>query len=213
MISHIDGILKKKNPDEPSVEVDVNGIWYEIGLPVFVWRTFEGIELGAEISLETFYYVAERQPIPKLVGFRREVERDFFKKFIDVPRVGPSTATRALIYSVSTIAWWIENSDIASIKRLPGIGGRTAETIVAQLKGKVYAEAILEDEHFDSPEPTAPPPTLDDVQTEVVDGLVQLGWQRREASRVVEEIVRNQALESAEDIIRAVFALRSQELA
>jgi Holliday junction DNA helicase RuvA len=212
VISHIDGVLKKKNSDVPSIEVDVNGIWYEIDLPVFVWRAFEGIDLGTEVSLETFYYVAERQPIPKLVGFQREVERDFFKKFIEVPRVGPSTATKALIYSVSTIAWWIENGDVASIKRLPGVGGRTAETIVAQLKGKVYAEAILEDEHFDSPEPKAPPPTLDAIQVEVVDGLVQLGWQRREAGRVVEEIVRNQALQSAEDIIRAVFALRSSEL-
>jgi Holliday junction DNA helicase RuvA subunit len=213
MISHIEGVLKKKNSEEPSIEVDVNGIWYEIDLPVFVWRTFEGVEVGESVSLETFYYVAERQPIPKLVGFRREVERDFFKKFIEVPRVGPTTATKALVYSVSTIAWWIENGDVASIKRLPGIASRMADTIVAQLKGKVYAEAILEDEHFDSPEPKAPPPTLDAVQTEVVEGLVQLGWQRREASRVVEEIVRNQALESAEEIIRAVFALRSSELA
>ena len=58
MISHIDGVLKKKNEEDLSVEVAVGGIWYEITLPAFVWRAFEDTELGTEISLETFYYVA-----------------------------------------------------------------------------------------------------------------------------------------------------------
>ena len=64
MISHIDGVLRKKNEDELSIEVDVGGIWYEINLPAFVWRSFEDVELGTDVSLEVFHYVMERQPTP-----------------------------------------------------------------------------------------------------------------------------------------------------
>ncbi len=152
MISHIDGVLRKKNEDALSIEVDVGGIWYEINLPAFVWRSFEEVELGTDVSLETFHYVMERQPTPRLVGFSREIERDFFKKFIEVPKVGPSLATQAMIFSVSTIAAWIEQGDTEALKRLPKIGTRTAETIVAQLKGKVYNEAMLQDEGFSAAE-------------------------------------------------------------
>lgn len=213
MISHIHGTLKKKNPgDQPSIEVDVGGIWYEIDLPVFVWRGFEDQELDTEVDLETFYYVSERQPTPRIVGFTREIERDFFKKFIEVPKVGPSMATKALIFSVSTVAAWIENEDKASLKSLPGIGTRTADTIIAQLKGKVYEEAILQDEQFDSDAPKPEAPTLDGVKVQVVEGLARLGFQRAEAGRLVDQIIKEQALDDPEEIIRAVFAMRSKEL-
>lgn len=213
MISHIDGILRKKNEDEPSIEVDVGGIWYEIDLPVFVWRSFEDVELGSDVSLETYHYVLERQPTPKLVGFTREIERDFFKKFIEVPKVGPTVATQAMIFSVSTIAAWIEAGDTAAIKRLPKIGQRTAETIVAQLKGKVYNEAMLRDEGFASEEKEEPA-TLSEMQQLAVEGLVRLGYKQAEASSWVEAVSTNGdgGPQDAEEIIRAVFAQRSEEI-
>lgn len=213
MISHIDGVLRKKNEDELSIEVDVGGIWYEINLPAFVWRSFEETELGTDVSLETYHYVLERQPTPKLVGFTREIERDFFKKFIEVPKVGPTVATQAMIFSVSTIAAWIEAGDTAAIKRLPKIGTRTAETIVAQLKGKVYNEAMLRDEGFAAPDKDEPV-SLSEMQQLAVEGLVRLGYKQNEASSWVEAVATNGDGEpqDAEDIIRAVFARRSEEI-
>src|SRR5205823_10811058 len=95
----------------------------------------------------------QNAPIPRLIGFQRVVERKFFEKLITVPNVGPTTATRALAFSVSAIARWIEAGDTAALGRLPGIGKRSAETIVAQLRGKVTEEALLADEGFDRPEP------------------------------------------------------------
>lgn len=213
MISHIDGVLRKKNEEELSIEVDVGGIWYEINLPAFVWRGFEDTELGSDVSLETYHYVLERSPTPKLVGFRREIERDFFKKFIEVPKVGPSMATQAMIFSVSTIAAWIEQGDTAALKRLPKIGTRTAETIVAQLKGKVYNEAMLQDEGFaaESSEESA---SLSEMQQLAVAGLVRLGYKQAEASSWVEAVSSNGdgGPQDAEEIIRAVFAQRSEEI-
>jgi holliday junction DNA helicase RuvA len=174
---------------------------------MFVWRAFEDVPLGEEVEFETFYYVAERQPIPKLVGFKRDMERDFFRKLMTVPKVGPTKALKALVYSVSVIANWIESGNAASLAHLPGVGKRTADTIIASLKGKVYLEALLRDEAYvDVPEgEDVGPISLDDVTSDAMEGLVNLGYGRGEAARLVEEIVKDQALRSVEEVIMAVF--------
>jgi len=205
MISHLHGILRKKNDEEMSVEVEVNGVCYEVFLPMFVWRAFEDAELEQEIEMDTFYYAAERQPIPKLIGFKRPVEREFFARFIEVPDVGATRALKALVFSVSTIACWIEEGDIASLRRLPGIGARTAETIVARLRGKVTPFALLRDEGFAEMPEAAPTLTSEQVRRDAVAGMMGLGFSQREASTLVEEITREQALASVEEVIRAVF--------
>ena len=204
MISHLHGILRKKNDEEMSLEVEVNGVCYEVFLPMFVWRAFEDAELDKEIELDTFYYAAERQPIPKLIGFKRPAEREFFKKFIDVPDVGPTKALRALVFSVSAMARWIEEGDVASLGRLPGIGGRTAGKIVAELRGKVTSFALLRDEGFQEM-PEAAELASEEVRRDAVAGMVGLGFSQREASSLVEEITREQALGSVEEVVRAVF--------
>jgi Holliday junction DNA helicase RuvA len=204
MISHLHGILRKKNDQEMSLEVEVNGVWYEVFLPMFVWRAFEDAELDEEIELDTFYYVAERQPIPKLIGFKRPAEREFFKKFIEVPDLGPTKALRALVFSVSAMARWIEEGDVASLGKLPGIGGRTAGKIVAELRGKVTSFALLRDEGF-AEMPEAADLASEEVKREAVAGMVGLGFSQREASSLVEEITREQALGSVEEVVRAVF--------
>jgi len=205
MISHLHGILRKKNDEEMSVEVEVNGVCYEVFLPMFVWRAFEDAELEQDIELDTFYYAAERQPIPKLIGFKRPVEREFFARFIEVPDVGATRALKALVFSVSTIACWIEEGDVASLRRLPGIGARTAETIVARLRGKVTGFALLRDEGFAEMPEAAAALTSEQVRRDAVAGMVGLGFSQREASTLVEEITREQALASVEEVIRAVF--------
>jgi len=213
MISHLHGILRSKNADEMTVEVEVGGVSYEVFLPMFVWRAIEEVEPGGPIELETLYYAAERQPTPKLIGFMRPVERKFFRKFMDVDGVGAVKALKALVFSVSTIARWIEAGDTASLGRLPGIGGRTADKVVAHLKGKVVEEALLRDEGFEQPPPGEEEPTPDEVRREAIAGLVSLGFGRGEAARLVEEIVKDQApstgsgkaLRSVEEVIMAVF--------
>jgi Holliday junction DNA helicase RuvA len=205
MISHLHGILRKKNEEEMSVEVEVNGVWYEVFLPMFVWRAFEDAELGEEIELDTFYYATERQPIPMLIGFKRPVERDFFRQLIKVPDVGPPRALKALVFSVSTIARWIVDGDATSLTRLPGIGSVTAETIVARLRRKVVQFALLRDEGFAEMPEAAAALTSEQVRRDAVAGMVGLGFSQREASALVEDITREQALGSVEEVIRAVF--------
>jgi len=204
MITHLHGTLARKNELTSSVEVDVNGVWYEVELPAFVWRSLEDEAVGAELHLETFYFVTANQPTPRLIGFQRGIEREFFKKLISVPNVGPTTATKALAFSVSTIARWVEQGDTAALGKLPGIGRRSADTIVAQLRGKVTEEALLADEGFDSvPVPKKPQPS--EVTRDTVDALVGLGYSRAEADRLVQQVEESDAPKTVEEAIRAVF--------
>lgn len=212
MISHLTGALTKRQQARQSVEITIGGVGYEVLLPTFVWRSLEETPLGAEVSFEIYYHVPERQPTPLLVGFTRDVERDFFRKLVEVPDVGPTKAIRALAYSVSTIATWIEQGDERSLRSLPGVGERLAKTIVAHLKGKVVEEALLQDEHFASPAAREGPASLSEVQRLAVAGLVRLGYKEAEASRWVEQVSENGAPAEPEEIIRAVFSLRSAEL-
>ncbi|MPZ50740.1 MAG: hypothetical protein GEU75_15815 [Dehalococcoidia bacterium] len=204
MISHLRGRLARKNEPASSVEVDVDGVWYEVELPAFVWRALEEREIGEEVELETFYFLTQNAPIPRLIGFLRGVEKEFFRKLVTVPNVGPTTATKALVFSVSTIAGWIETGDTAALGRLPGVGKRTAETMVAQLRGKVVEEALLADEGFDKPE--APrEPVSSEVTRDTVDALVALGYTRSEAERLMQQVEADVQPSTVEEAIRAVF--------
>ena len=212
MISHLTGAISKKHEGRQAIEITIHGVGYEVQLPTFVWRALEETPLGGEVSLEIYYHVPERQPTPMLVGFQRDIERDFFRKLVEVPDLGPTKAMRALVYSVSTIATWIEQADERSLKSLPGIGERLAKTMVAHLKGKVVQEALLQDEHFAGPKPKGGPPSMSEVQQLAVAGLVRLGYKEAEASRWVEQVSKDGEPVEPEELIRAVFAQRSQEI-
>lgn len=203
MISHLSGKLARKNEAESTVEIDVNGVWYEVELPAVVWHSLADREPGDELSLETYYFVTANAPIPRLIGFLTETERDFFKKLVSVPNVGPTTATKALVFGVATIAGWIEAGDTTSLSRLPSIGRRTAETIVAQLRGKVADVALLADGL--APPPAPPSPAESVFRADAVDALVGLGYSRSEADRLVQEVESNEEIASLEDVIRAAL--------
>ena len=204
MISHLHGELARKNEVSSSVDLNVGGVWYEVELPAFVWRALEDIAPGEQVDLEIFYFVSANAPTPRLIGFQREVEREFFKKLITVPSVGPTSATKALVFSVSAIAGWIEAGDTAALTRLPAIGKRTAETIVAQLRGKVTEEALLADEGFDKPE-SPRPAGPSDIARDTIETLTALGYGRPEAERLVQQVEVGAELESVEEALRAVF--------
>ncbi|MBI4299526.1 MAG: Holliday junction DNA helicase RuvA, partial [Chloroflexi bacterium] len=153
MIAHLSGVLLRKSQDEQRVIVDVGGLGYEVLLPAFVMRALEDKREGEPIDLEIYYHVSERQPRPTLIGFSRPHERAFFEKLIQVEDIGPIKAARALTLSISTIARAIEDDDVRTLRRLDGIGERTAHKIVATLRGRVAAEALLRDEGFVSAAP------------------------------------------------------------
>lgn len=187
--------------------VDVQGIGYDVFLPQFVMRTVDERPEGEPIEFDIYYHVTDRQLRPTLIGFNNETERRFFEKFITVEDIGPQKAARALIMSVSTIAEAIETEDIALLRKLPGIGERTAKKMVATLRGKVVEEALLRDEGFRAVSPAAEPAgPVSQLREDGIDILVNLGYRRSEAmTKVDAALKRNPELATPEDLIREVY--------
>jgi Holliday junction DNA helicase RuvA len=155
--------------------------------------------------MEVYFHASERQPRPVLVGFRKEFERAFFEKFLQVEDVGVSKAARSLVFSVSTIARAIEDGDTALLAQMPGIGRRTADKMVATLRGKVAEWALLKDEGY-STVPVASVQT--DVLEEVVTVLVNLGHRRADARQKVELAAKSiSSAKDPQELLREVFRL------
>ena len=178
----------------PLVEVDVEGVRYEVLVPLVLWPELQQIagENGLDeaalpgIGLHIFYHATANQPVPVLVGFLRRAERDFFRKFTTVEGIGPSKAAKAMNVSVSTIARAIEQEDRATLTRLPGIGARGADKIIATLRGKVVAEAALQDGGVEKPV-DAQRMAQSRVVVDAIEAIAALGFARSEAKRWVEE--------------------------
>lgn len=208
MIAYLAGTLKRLSREGLRAIVEVeSGVGYEVLLPFFVKRALEdeGRE-GQRVELEVYYYVTDRQPRPLLIGFLREHEKTFFEQLVAVEDVGPSRAAGALIFSVSTVARAIEDGDIALLRRMPGIGERTANKIVATLRGKMAEWALLQDEGYDSV-PRAP---KQDDRRELVDdvteALVGLGYRRTEAKLKVEAALEAKpGVTDEQELLREVF--------
>ena len=204
MISHVKGTIKSINQENSRVVVDVNGVGYEIMLPMFVMRSLvdRGKEVGEEIALETYYHVSERQPKPVLVGFNNDFERRFFEKLIAVEDLGPTKAARAFVFSVSTVANAIEDANAQLLQSMPGIGARTAQKIIATLKEKVAEFALLKDEGYDS----VPSVARKDIKDETIEVLAGLGYKRAEARAKVDDALEiNPQVKEIEQLIREVF--------
>lgn len=207
MIAFLRGKLATR--DDNRVIVDVGGIGYDVLLPGFVSAALAEKEPGDDVELVTYYHVSEKQPRPLLIGFNREFERSFFEEFLSVSGIGPGRAARALVYSVSTIAEAIEGGDKALLARLDGIGPRTADKIIATLKGRVGKYALLQDEHLAAAPGAAPRAALSDVEHEALAILVQLGYKRPEAQRMIREALeRDPNPKSSEDLIQVIYLRR-----
>lgn len=214
VITHLSGHLARMDETGPSVEVDVSGVGYEVLLPIFLWPEVQALagdsELGEngsrpEIGLHIHYSASANQPVPVLVGFLRRAERDFFRKFISVEGIGPAKAVKAMNISVSSIARAIEQEDRATLTRLPGIGARGADKIIAALRGKLVAEAALQDGGISKPVDRSGFEGRR-VAVDAIETIAALGYPRSDARRWVEEaLADNPALTTIEELTLAVL--------
>ncbi len=202
MIAFLRGRVLRRG-DEMLV-VECGGVGYEVHLPGFLRDLLHADPetLGGTVDLHISYHVSANQPHPLLVGFLREVEQEFFERFITVDGLGPTKAMKAIVHPIERIADAIERKDVGFLRRLPGIGERTAEKIVAALHGKMGKYALLRTEARASAEE----PVLD-FREEVVQVLTgQLGHRGPEARRMVEEALRrNPTITSAEALFQEVY--------
>jgi holliday junction DNA helicase RuvA len=211
MIAALRGAVTRWDETTATAWMEVAGVTYEVRVPLYAapWIA-SAIDLP-ETTLYTYYHVSERNPQPLLVGFRQLEERDFFRKFIEVPDVGPVKAVRALTYPVAEIARWIEAGDTKAIQQLPGIGVRLSQTIVAQLAGKVAAEAALAG---DGTEAATAAGVASALRDDAVEALMALQYARREAERAVHDAIESRPeADTLEALVRAVLeqAARTQQ--
>jgi len=199
VISYLDGTLKKIYSDR--VTIGVGGVGYEVLIPAYVMNEIRRTtKMEDPIKLYISFNQTERQPKPVLVGFRAELDKEFFELFITVEDIGPSLAIRALTQPVREIARYIEEKSVKDLRQLKGIGERKAEKIVAALKGKAAKFALI-------PQVELPPETPEDFKNEVENVLVmQLGHKLGEARRMIEEAMkRRPTIGSSEELFEEVY--------
>ncbi|MBS0582518.1 MAG: Holliday junction branch migration protein RuvA [Proteobacteria bacterium] len=187
MIGRLRGILASKQP--PWLVIDVGGVGYEVEAPMST--VFDLPETGREVAL--FVHYAAKEDTVSLYGFLREAERVLFRTIQKVSGIGAKTAL-AVLSGVSTdeFARLVQAGDIAALTRIPGIGKKTAERIVVELRDRVDGMALV------APAGAANMPK--DPQAEAASALQQLGYKPAEAARLVKETFASG--DDAEAIIR-----------
>jgi Holliday junction DNA helicase RuvA len=187
VIGRLRGTLIAKQP--PWIVVDVGGVGYELEAPMST--IFDLPVLGAEVNLCTHY--AARDDTVVLYGFLREAERALFRALQKVSGVGAKTSLAVLSgASVEEFGRLVQTGDIAALTRIPGIGKKTAERMVVDLRDRLDGFAGAP-----GGQPAAAPP---DPAAEAAIALQALGYKPAEVTRLVREAAAPGA--SAEDIIR-----------
>lgn len=199
MIAYLEGRLLKIEEDR--IILLANQVGYEVLVPAFVRESLKQKQVGDEAALYIYYYQTERQPKPVLIGFNLEAEKEFFQLFISVDAIGPLKAAKAMAIPVPDIAEAIESNSLDELKRLKGIGLRSAQKIIATLQGKVGKFAMIRKREYpDAAEPK-------DFVQPVIDVLVeQLGHKPADARRMIKEAMsRNELIDTPEALFDEVY--------
>lgn len=190
MIGRLKGTLVSKQP--PWLTLDVHGVGYELEAPMSTF--YELPPVGGDVVLCTHYAVKEDSVA--LYGFHREAERLLFRTLLKVSGIGAKTALSILSgVSVDEFSRLVQTSDIAALTRVPGIGKKTAERIVVELRDRV--DGLGRGIGGGLGGATAMPM---DPASEAIVALQALGYKPQEAARLVKQVAADQ--DDAEAIIR-----------
>jgi holliday junction DNA helicase RuvA len=189
MIGSLRGQLLRKAPQE--VLVEVGGVGYRVHVPV---STFYRLgEAGAEVRL--FVHTHVREDSLALFGFATEAEQALFERLIGVAGVGPRVALSILSgIEADELLAALRHSDLARLTRIPGVGRKTAERLVVELKDKVAAL-----------QPAGAPAAWESgagLKTDLVSALCNLGYSRPDAEKAAERAVRQDGEGRFEDLLR-----------
>jgi Holliday junction DNA helicase RuvA len=196
VIGRLRGEIVAKRP--PHLLVDVNGVGYELEAPMSTF--YELPAVGAAVLLHTHLVVREDAHV--LYGFARETERALFRSLLRVSGVGPKMALAILSgMNADEFARCVQRDDTAALSRLPGIGKKTAERLIIEMRDRL---ARLDDEAFAvAARPHATGAGAPSALEDAVSALIALGYKAPEASRMVRAV----AVEglASEDLIRAAL--------
>lgn len=202
MIGQLRGKLAEKRPN--SVLVDVGGVGYVVAVSL---STYSGLgELHTEVTLLIHTHV--REDALALYGFLSAREKHLFEMLISASGVGPSLALKILSgMRVDELVPAIRGSDLARLTKIPGVGRKTAERMVVELKDRLDALGV---EVMMKPAVAASGGGVTDVEADVVSALVNLGYDARAAEDAVKEGRKQSGPASFEKLLRAALSGMSQ---
>jgi Holliday junction DNA helicase RuvA len=174
MIGRITGQLAEKNP--PELLVDCQGVGYELLVPMSTFYNLPG--LGEKVSLLTHFVVREDAQI--LFGFGSAPERAAFRQLIKISGVGPRTALSVLSgMSVEELSRAVSAQEAGRLTKVPGIGKKTAERLLLELKGKLGVDLGL------------PVAIESDAQTDIQQALIALGYSDKDAAAALKALPKD----------------------
>lgn len=189
MIGHLKGQIISSKPTQ--IILDVNGVGYKVGISI---NTFEMIVDKNEVSL--FIHTQVKEDSISLYGFFTESEKEMFELLISISGIGPKIALGLLSgISVDSLKEAIEEGNVTRITAVPGIGRKTAERLVLELRSKV--ENISEGEF------KGLPPS---IKNEAISALSTLGYNIKVAEKVVRELLVENSGYALEDLIKKALA-------
>lgn len=198
MIAHLSGTLLSKQAT--SVVVDVGGVGYEVSIPLSTF--YDLADVNTPVQLRIYTHV--REDTLQLYGFKTARERELFLKIISVSGIGPKLGITLLSgMSADEMIASIRTNNLARLTLIPGVGRKTAERLIMELREKVaeLSSAQIEEEFGAKPEVSAEP-TEDSVRADALSALLNLGYQRSGAEKAIDAALGEGGDITVESILR-----------
>jgi Holliday junction DNA helicase RuvA len=194
MIAHLRGRLIAKHPNQAIVEAA--GVGYDVVITVPTFSELGGV--GAEVAMHVHTHV--REDAIALFGFLHPEEKQLFEKLLSVSGIGPKLAITILSgMAAAEMVGAIRGNDLAKLTKIPGIGRKTAERMVLELRDKLKDFGLV---------PAAPPTSP--IEEDVLSALTNLGYQRPLAEKAVATVAKGGKVQEFDAMFRDALALLSK---
>ena len=199
MIAHLSGTLRSKQAT--SVIVDVGGVGYEVSIPLSTFYDLE--DLGSQVDLRIYTHV--REDALQLYGFKTARERELFLRLISVSGIGPKLGITLLSgMSADEMISCIRDNNLARLTLIPGVGRKTAERLVVELRDKVGSLALPETEQAAAAGAAISVGSSEDfIRSDALSALLNLGYQRSAAEKAVNATMNEGGDLTVESILRS----------
>jgi Holliday junction DNA helicase RuvA len=192
VIAHLSGTLLDKQLQR--LVVDVGGVGYDVQVPL---STFYAVgDVGAHVALRIHTHV--REDALQLFGFATPLEQSLFERLIAISGIGPRVALAVLSgIEPESLVRAIRDADLGRLTSIPGVGKKTAERLVVEMRDRLpkMADTL----------PPGAPSAADDLRSDVLSALANLGYQRAAAERGLERVLTTSEARDFEDVLRAIL--------
>ncbi|UCE05563.1 MAG: Holliday junction branch migration protein RuvA [bacterium] len=200
MINFLQGVIVEKLPTR--LIIDVNGVGYEVNITLHCYESLGSV--GEKATVITYLHV--REDILQLFGFKSTDERDLFLQLISTPGIGPRKA-QVILSSVSVehLQKYIFEEDLAALTSLSGVGRKTAQRLILDLKDKIKPSLLIQDKRIPSEIALSEKARKVD---EALTALISLGFTKNNAQLAIQKVMRQSEQEpTLEEIIKQALRL------